>query len=265
MEVREVLCKTALSKTSLPGLDYSLNPFRGCQFGCVYCYSPAVLHEGREWGGFVDVKVNVPQVLRRELRKRPRGVVGLGTVTDPYQPLERKHELTRRCLEELDRADLPVSVQTKSSLVTRDLELLREMTRADLGFSMCLLKEEHRKVFEPLASPVADRLRALEEATSLGLKTWVFLGPLLPIVTEEDLEELVEAVAATGVRNALVDKLNLKRGTWAAIMDRLGEVNPSLQEKYAGCTWDRAYYAGVEARTRDLLERAGLAYVPAWG
>ncbi len=264
MEVNLVRCKSALNKTSLPGLDYSLNPYRGCQFGCVYCYSPAVLHEARPWGAFVDVKVNVAEVLRRELRRVPKGVVGVGTVIDPYQALERKHELTLRCLQELQKAGFPTSVQTKSALVTRDLDLLEAMG-ADLGFSVCIVQEAYREIFEPLASPVADRLAALEQATARGLRTWVFLGPLLPIATEADLEDLVEAIAATGVRNVWVDKLNLKRGTWGAILDRLAETDPALHDAYESGTWDRAYYARLEERTRELLEAAGLSYVPAWG
>ena len=95
MIVRQVRCKTALSPSSLPGLDYSLNPYRGCQHNCAYCYVPNVLRIKREdWGGFVDIKSNIPVVLARELKRKNKGVIGLSTVTDPYQSVEKKYNLS---------------------------------------------------------------------------------------------------------------------------------------------------------------------------
>ena len=94
MKIREVKCKSALSSSSLPGLDYSLNPYRGCQHNCAYCYVPNVLRiQRKEWGSFVEVKTNIPVVLSKELKKKKPGVVGLSTVTDPYQPIEKKYHL----------------------------------------------------------------------------------------------------------------------------------------------------------------------------
>ena len=116
MNVTTISCKSALSQSRLLGYDYALNPYRGCEHGCSYCYAPYVLHEDREWGGFVDVKLDIPSVLSKELGRRKKGVVGISTVTDPYQPIEKKYELTRTCLEHLLRHDFPICIQTKSAL-----------------------------------------------------------------------------------------------------------------------------------------------------
>ena len=98
MKINEVKCKSALSLSALPGLNYSLNPYRGCQHNCAYCYVPNVLRIKRtEWGNFVDVKINIPLVLSKELKIKKSGVVGISTVTDPYQPVEKKYMLTRYC------------------------------------------------------------------------------------------------------------------------------------------------------------------------
>ena len=137
IKIREVSCKIALSKSLLPGLDYSLNPYYGCQHGCVYCYAPNVLKIEREkWGKIVNIRRNMPKVLSKELRKKEKGVVGISTVTDPYQPLEKKFKLTRYCLQELLKYDFPICVQTKSDLVLRDVDLISKFSHAEVGVTV---------------------------------------------------------------------------------------------------------------------------------
>ena len=136
MKVTEITCKTALNPSSLPGLVYSLNPYRGCQHKCAYCYVPNVLRIKRcKWGEFVNVKTNIPVVLSKELRNKKQGVVAISTVTDPYQPIEKKYLLTRFCLEQLLRADFPISIQTKSDLVTRDINIISKSNISDQLFT----------------------------------------------------------------------------------------------------------------------------------
>jgi DNA repair photolyase len=101
-----------------------MNPYRGCAHGCRYCYAPNIMRiPRREWGRFVEVKRNIPKILSDELKKKKKGVVGISTTTDPYQPVEKKYKLTRFCLEQLLKHDFPVSVLTKSRLVSRDLDI----------------------------------------------------------------------------------------------------------------------------------------------
>jgi len=170
--IKEIKVKTALSPTHLPGLDYALNPYRGCTHACVYCYAPSVIHWDKgKWGELVEVKINLPRILSKELRVKKKGVVGLGTVTDPYQPSEKKYEITRRCLELLLLHDFPVCIQTKSSLVLRDIDLLKEFKNVEVGITLTALDDTLGEKMEPGASSVSERLRALFELREIGIKT----------------------------------------------------------------------------------------------
>jgi len=207
--------RSALSRSGLPDLDYALNPYVGCAHGCVYCYAREYVRDAkvaREWGRVVVVKENVADLLRREVSKLRRGVVGVSTITDPYQPVERELELTRKCLKVLLEAGFKVSVQTKSSLVERDLDLFeKHLHLVDVGFTITTLDEGAAKVLEPGAPPPRERARALERIASKGVETWVFLGPVVPGFNDspESLEAVVELAASTG--SALyVDKLRVK-------------------------------------------------------
>lgn len=228
MKIREVSCKSALSPSLLPGLDYSLNPYRGCQHGCAYCYAPNVLRIPRdEWGCFVDVKTNIPVVLSQELKKKKPGVVGLSTVTDPYQPIENKYKLSRYCLEQLLIHDFPVCIQTKSKLVLRDLDLISKFSNAEIMFSIGTLNDDERKILEPGASSINDRLNALKKCSDLGIKTAVFFGPIYTSAKIEDVKKIVDAFVENGVKEIMVDKFNLKPG----IFENLKKFNISDFER----------------------------------
>jgi DNA repair photolyase len=133
-----------------------------------------------EWGDFVDIKVNAPQVLRKQLERSKKGTVWVSSVCDPYQPLEKKYALTKRCLEELLNSQFPLYLQTKSALVIRDLDLLAEFRDIDVGFTITTDDEATARLFEPKASSVRDRIEALDLIHSKGIRTFVFIGPILP-------------------------------------------------------------------------------------
>ncbi|MEE9601525.1 MAG: radical SAM protein [Thermoplasmata archaeon] len=260
MRTSEVTCRSALVPSRLPALDYALNPYRGCAFGCVYCYSPAVLREARPWGGFVDVRRNIPYVLAKELRSCPRGIVGIGTVTDAYQPLEAKYELTRFCLEQLLRYDFPVSIQTKSHLILRDLEIVREFSQLDVGFSFSTLNESLRRVFEPRAPPTESRIFALERVTSSGVNTWAFLGPIIPGVSEADMDELLRKIAATGTKLLIADKLRARPAVWDNLRAAMND-HPVLEYMHRKALWeDSLYFERILQRVRDRCHQLGLVY-----
>jgi DNA repair photolyase len=142
------------------------------------------------WGEFVDAKINAPEVLKKQLDRAKKGTVWISSVCDPYQPLEAKYELTRRCLKELVKKPFPVNIQTKSKLVLRDMDLLQELEEIEVGFTITTDDERVAKLFEPRATPLKERLRALESIHSLGIKTFAFVGPLLPGNPEKLIEDL---------------------------------------------------------------------------
>jgi DNA repair photolyase len=227
MRYAEATCKTALSRSSLPGLDYSLNPYTGCGHGCIYCYAPATIrYSGAEpWGTFVTAKTNIPVVLEKELRKTPRGIVGISTVTDPYQPAEGRLKLTRSCLEVLQAKQFPVCIQTKSALVIRDIDLIRDFRDKEVGLTVTTLDDEASAVLEPGASLPRERLEALKCLSDAGIPAWAFVGPLVPgFVDGERLAGILDRVKEAGALKVLVDKLRLKPGLWQ-------RMEPALREK----------------------------------
>jgi len=218
MEIKQIKCKTALSKSFLPGLDYSLNPYRGCQHNCAYCYVPNVLRINRNsWGSFVDARINIPSILLKELRNKKSGTIGISTVTDPYQPIESKFKLTRYCLEQLIKFNFPVCIQTKSKLVIRDIDLISKLSNAEIMFSIGTLDDTERKTLEPNASSINDRLESMKKCSDEKIKTSVFFGPVYPTIKIENLQEIIDTFIDFGAKEIMVDKFNLKPGIFKNI------------------------------------------------
>jgi DNA repair photolyase len=264
VKVREVTCKTALSPSRLPGYDYALNPYRGCQHACVYCYAPSVLREGREWGSFVDVKINLPRALSREVKKRRKGVVGISTVTDAYQPIESKYRLTRACLKLLLKQDFPIVIQTKSSLVMRDLDLIKKFSAAEVGFTITAYDSDLARGYEPNASRVEERFDALERFIKEGVRTWVFIGPIMPYITDEgdSLERLLSKLSDLGVDEVIVDRLNFRRGVKEKVMLFIEGHHPELLEVYRNLSG--SYFDRVKGEIARLCKEKDLKCTPAW-
>lgn len=256
--VARKLCSTALSPSRLPGLDLALNPYSRCGHDCTYCYAPYVMRTSpSEWGRGIVAKVNIHQVLAKELRRK-RGVIGLGTVTDPYQPLEREMGLTRRCLEEMARAGAKVSILTKSDLVVRDVDVLRGMTGAEVGMTINTASDQRAAIFEMGSPPPSRRLEAVRTLVEEGISTYVFLGPLIPTVTDHDLPSLVTAIADTGVRSVMIDRLNLRPGMKGRMCAMMLQRSPSTLAEFEQRVEDREFYQRTAALLEDLLRRSGI-------
>ena len=179
--VQEVRAKSILSRSKI--YPYVVNPYTGCQHGCSYCYArfmKRVTGHREPWGEFVDVKVNAPELLRNEIRRKSRGRVWISGVCDPYQPLEEKYRLTRQCLAILVENDWPVIIQTRSPLVLRDIDIIREAADIEVGLSITTADDEIRRLFEPHAPPIPDRIQALDVLHSAGIRTYAMIAPVLP-------------------------------------------------------------------------------------
>lgn len=259
--IREVTCRSALTRSGIRSMDYSLNPYRGCTSGCIFCYAPSVLHEGREWGTFLDVKANIPARLVREMRRKRRGLVWISSVTDPYQPAEKRYGLTYRCLEVLGRCGWPVSVQTRSPLVVRDIDILSGM-RSDVGFSASTLDESRRRVFEPGASRVHERFDAMRSLSERGVRTWLFLGPILPGITEHEVEDIVELAGDVGVSALQFDRLRFRPGVWERMEPHLPD---DVRQEFSEARRSGAgYFAPIGERIRRACARRGIPIEPAF-
>jgi DNA repair photolyase len=209
MIVRETQARSILSVSKI--YDYALNPYAGCEHACSYCYARFMKRftgHKEPWGEFVDARMNAPDLLAVEIHRKKRGTVWVSGVCDPYQPLEAHYELTRRCLEILVRSQWPIRVQTRSPLVLRDMDILKKAEDLEVGLTVTTADDRIRKLFEPRAPAIGDRLRALAELHQAGVRTFAMIAPLLP--GAEDLGRLL----AGKVDYVLVDRMNYHYGDW---------------------------------------------------
>ena len=261
MKIREVSCKSALTRSAMEGMKYSLNPYRGCEHGCIYCYAPFVLREKRKWGEFVDVRINMPFVLSRELRRKEKGTVWIGSVTDAYQPLEERYELTRRCLKQLLKHDFSISILTKSSLVLRDVDIIKRFSQGDVGITVTTIDDALRKRFEPKSSSIKDRLLTIKALKECGICTWAFIGPIIPFITDKNLDDLINELAKANADFIAVDRLRLKPGLWRNIEVFLTKHYPELIPKYKNIFWSKSdYFEHVKEEIEKRCKEIGVRF-----
>jgi DNA repair photolyase len=274
----EVLAKSALNhvpgQSAMP-FGWTINPYRGCSHACVYCFARNShtyldLDAGKDFDNQIIVKVNVAEVLQRELAKPSWGrhPVALGTNTDPYQRAEGRYRLMPGIIAALADSGTPFSILTKGSLLRRDLPLLAEANKTvgvELAMSIAVYDDELQQSVEPGTPSTAARLATVTAARDLGLPVTVFLMPILPYLTDTKahLDAALERVAAAGATSVMHSALHLKPGTREWFMQWLAGQHPELLERY-----ERMYrfspYAPKEYRTwlgqrfRPLAAKHGL-------
>src|ERR1700733_908351 len=254
--------KTAISYNDSPdiGFNASLNPYRGCEHGCIYCYARPT-HEflgfsaGLDFESKIMVKQNAPELLRRELSSpkwQPQVIVMSG-VTDCYQPVERKLKLTRRCLEVLLEFRNPVAIITKNFLVTRDLDLLAVLARhqcASVCLSVTTLDNDLRKVMEPRTSPPSARLNAIRKLSEAGVPVSVNVAPIIPGLTDHEMPKILQAAHDAGATSA------------GYTVVRLPYANAPLFEQ-----WLQVHFPDRKEKVLNRLKamRGGKLYDAQWG
>lgn len=255
--IREVFAKTILCKSGIS--DYCVNCYTGCTHACVYCYARFMKRftgHTEPWGKFLDIKVNAPDVLAKEVKRRKPARVFMSSVCDAYQPAEKRYQLSRNCLQILVDAGYDVVILTKSRLVTRDFDILEGHDNCDVGCTLTTMDEQLRFRIEPGASSTRDRILALEEACSRGINAWTFLGPFMPGLsdTDEALESLIKAIAPLPLTSILADKLNPRPGVWNELVPLLKRWYPELLETYRKLFYDKEEYLGYKENLKGRLE-----------
>lgn len=288
LEVRGESARSALSENESPDLPFrwTLNPYRGCQHACGYCYARPThpylgLGAGTDFERKLVVKHDLPEVLARELaRPTWRGEpISIAGVTDPYQPLEAEHGITRRCLEVCLRFRNPVTVVTKGVLVTRDADLLAELARsagARVFVSIPVLDAAHARALEPAVATPRERLAVLAELSRRGVPTGLALAPFVPRLSEPDLATLIEGAARAGATAAFLVLLRLPGEVLEVFRQRLEEALPgeasavlaALSEMRGGALQEARFgarmsglgprFSAVEDLFRLLCRRHGL-------
>ncbi len=269
MRVIEIDAKSVLVPSRLPGTDYVVNPYTGCRFGCAYCYatfmSRSVAEPVDAWGEYVYVKRNTVEVFERQLallkpERRTRSIF-MSSVTDPYQGAEAKYKLTRGVLSALarERYPGPITILTKSPMLLRDIDLFRELPNFEAGLTVTSGEDEISRWLEAHAPPPRKRLEALRALNDAGIRTYAFVGPLVPHFVDrpELLEDLFARLADAGVRRVFVEHLNAK----AYIRKRLDEViarQPELVRAAYSEARTREHRARLEEIVSGLIARHGM-------
>lgn len=237
-EIKEITCKSILSKSGIYSIDYSINPYTGCSHGCAYCYARFMVRYAKTnqpWGHFVHVKINAPTVLMREIKRKKPGTVLLSSVCDPYQELEKKYELTRKILQIFAKYDtFQIEILTKSDLVLRDLDIIKKIKNIEVGFSISHFDTTFRRFFEPGSPDVNRRFSALEILAKNGIDTYLFVAPIIPLITEQYIDKILEYAKKVNVGYIFFDTLNIKAGNWTTIMSALEQYGPELIHKFVG-------------------------------
>lgn len=245
----------AISRSLLPDIDYAFNPYIGCAHGCIYCYARCFTKDreaSESWGKVVKVKHGILEALEREVKLMRKGsVVGVSTITDPYQPLERKLGLVRRAIMVMLNAELRISIQTKSDLVVRDLDILAGRP-VDIGFTITTMDGGVSRVIEPAAPPPGRRAAALKEVAKYGVQRWIFYGPIIPTINDDDgtAEGIANLASETG-SEVILDFLRLRPKVIRSIRATLG--NEVIER-----AMDRDRMARRLEEIRSLIERKGV-------
>lgn len=240
-EIREIEAKSILVKSNLPDTDFVINPYTGCEFGCAYCYASFMCrYVGRDvsdWGNFVYIKKNAAEILDKELSKLKDNTktIFFSSVTDPYQGVESQFKLTQNCLKVLLNHHYQgrISILTKSALVARDIDLFKQFKNIEIGLTITSTTDTISRFLEGKSSSVSHRLETLKKLNESGLKTYSFVGPLLPHFSlyPEQLDDLFKQIAATGTKEVYVEQLNMKPSILAQLKPFLDD--QKIQEVYA--------------------------------
>ncbi len=260
-EVRQELAKTIITRNDSPDIffDQSINPYRGCEHGCIYCYARPThcylgLSAGIDFETSLSAKTNAAELLEAELSKPGYRVkpMMLGTNTDPYQPIEKTYGITRQILEVLESANHPIGITTKSSSILRDIDLLASLARRNLvkvAISLTTLDHRLSRKMEPRASAPERRLEAIARLSEAGVQTAVLFAPVIPAVNDSELEAVLQRAADAGASSAAYVLLRLPL-----------EINALFQEWLAEEFPDRAKHVMSLVRST----RGGRDYVSEW-
>jgi DNA repair photolyase len=261
----EIQVKSVLNRVQGMGFDWSINPYRGCEHACFFCYARKTHwyldQDGvNNWSSRIFVKVNAPAVLRRELSRSTwtREEVHVGTATDPYQPAEGAYRITRQILQALHEHDTPVSVVTRSTMILRDKDVLRDLSAgpgATVCFSITTVDPDLSRELEPNAPPPQRRLEVMRELADAGIDSAVLLAPVLPGITDDakNLETVVRAARRYGAGALWTNALHLGDVTREAFFNYLVKYRPALVPEYERLYRGKYAPAAYRRRVQDLV------------
>ncbi|MFX1377359.1 MAG: radical SAM protein [Promethearchaeota archaeon] len=251
--------KSIITKSNIPSIDYVINPYTGCQHGCIYCYAEFMIrftdHKGDKWGQFLDIKMFDLTKIKPE-RYNGKKIL-LSSVTDPYLPLEKKYQNTRKILEKLSNTNAKISILTKSKLVCRDIDLFKKFKNIEVGISISTLNEDFARVMERSASKPLERLDAIKTISEAAIPTYVFISPYFPEIT--DFKAIIERSENFTDRFSF-ENLNFRPHNIPRIMRIIKDHYPQLFTKYKEIQKDRSYWDIIEGLIGNYCQQKNLNY-----
>lgn len=270
MEIKEILAKSIITKSKLPDTDYVVNPYVGCQFACLYCYASFMgrfVNESLEnWGNYLYVKTNAVELFKAEyarlkpINNQPPRLM-LSSVTDPYQGAEKHYQLVRGILAHCNDLSFPglLSILTKSPLVLRDVDILLGSPNVEVGLTVTSTEDKISRFLEIHAPSAKRRFDTLAKLNEQGIKTYAFIGPLLPHFRYDApaLEDFIKALADTGVKSVYVEHMNLKPYILKRIDPCLAESSTEVQQLYREAKF-KTHREALQNMILPLLDKYGL-------
>jgi len=256
MKLNEIKASSIITKSNLPDADYVINPYVGCMHSCIYCYARFMKRftgHAENWGEFVDAKINAPELIPNKTSKYKGKSVFFSSVTDPYLSFERKYQLTRKVLEKLIPLEPNLGIQTKSDLIVRDIDLLKQFKHCEAGLTITTTNDNMRKEVEPFTSSVENRIKSLKSLKESGIKTYVFIGPIFPFLTDwKDIVLKTKKYADF----YMLENLNVKGSVWDSIKMWLKQKHPELLKKYEEIYFTKNnYWNDVEREIEDFCNK----------
>lgn len=260
MKVSTTNAKAVLVKSNLPASDYVANPYSGCPHNCRYCYASFMKRftgHDEDWGTFIDIKEYDSCKLPKSLDGK---TVLLSSVTDPYNPYEIRFHKSRDILELLADTDAHVEILSKSDLMVRDIDLLKQFTNLSVGISLNTLDDSFRRDMEPGAPSVQRRLKALETLHGAGIATYLFISPIFPYIT--NIRAIIEA-AAGNIDKVCFENLNLRGSAKQEILDYIAEKYPQYLDGYKTIYLrnDMSYWTQLESEINALSADYSVPFV----
>ncbi len=259
MVVKEIQVKNLLTKSNLPSTDFTINPYVGCPHACKYCYASFMkkfTEHSQNWGDFLDVKLCCKKI---DVNKIGNKSVLLSSVTDCYNPYEKKYELTKNILEQLIQSDCRLVIITKSNLILRDIEILKRFNNLTVAISLNTINENFKKDMDK-ASSVHDRLATLKELYSNNIRTVLFMSPVFPYITE--WKEIIES-SLSFTNEYWFENLNLRGPYRPVIMKYIKEKYPSLYKYYVDIYYygNNTYWSVLSKKLSDFCDKKDIKYI----
>ncbi len=259
MEINLREARSVITKSNIPEVDFVINPYIGCQHGCIYCYAEFMIrftgHKGDKWGEFLDIKTFDFDKIKPERYDGKR--ILLSSVTDPYLPSELKYENTRKILEKLVGTKAEISVLTKSKFVARDIDLFKKFENLEVGISINTLDKEFAKLIEKGASRPHERLKALKDIHENGIRTYTFISPFFPQIT--DYKAIIEESKAF-TDSYMFENLNFRPHNVPRIFKVIKEQYPDLVPIYQEFRKDKSLWDLIESEIESYCKKLQLTY-----